>query len=125
MKEVEVVAVGRRVGGEVQRRAPGEVPIVGGRRGQGGEQGTLELGQRHNLAPVRQASRLPCFMSCSATHGTSAAPISRSGRYDQKQVARKRRNARRASRTFTMARAVSGSSVRRLLRPPRDPISAR
>jgi hypothetical protein len=73
---------------------------------------------------MRHAARFPCFMSCSATHGMSGALIFRSGRYDQKHEVRKRRNARRASRTRTMVRAVSAAKVRRLLRPPRAPMVA-
>ena len=53
-------------------------------------------------------------MSCSATQDTSFSVISRPGGLDQKHRTRKRRNARRASRTRTMSRAVAGSRVRRL-----------
>jgi hypothetical protein len=35
-------------------------------------------------AATHHVSRLPCFMSCSATQGTSAWVIFRSLRYDQK-----------------------------------------
>lgn len=90
-----------------------------------GEQCELEANHWHSFAPMRHASRLPCFMSCSATHGTSVDVIVRSGRYDQKHNAWNRRYARRASRTLTIRRAVAGSSTRRLLRPPRLPMVAR
>ena len=125
MEESQIVTVARGIRREMHGRAAREVPIVVGRLRQRRQQPPLEIRQRHSRAPARHASRLPCFISCSATHATSTDPISRSGRYDQKQVARNRRKARRASRTLTISRAVSGSSTRRLFRPPRAPISAR
>ncbi len=47
------------------------------------------------------------------------------GSYDQKHNARKRRNARRASRTFTIDLDCSEVSVRLLRRPPLLPICAK
>jgi len=42
---------------------------------------------------TRDGSRYRCFLIIRATHATSSAPISRSGRYDQKHEASERQNA--------------------------------
>mgnify|MGYP002064432330 CR=1 FL=1 len=70
--------------------------------------------------PSRQNSR-----SQGGTRSCNAGRISRSAELDQKHRTRYRRNARRASRTRTMSRAVAGSNRRRLFLPPLRPISAR
>ena len=51
------------------------------------ELGYLRNASGRNVEPMRHASRSPCFMSCSATHGASDRPMTRSRRYDQKHRA--------------------------------------
>jgi hypothetical protein len=121
----EIVAESKRIRGGQDGRAAGEIAVFGAIGRQQSPQPHLEGRQRQSPAPFIHASRPPCRINCSATQATSSTPIRRPGGLDQKQLAWKRRNARRASRTRTMALACSGSRRRRLLRPPRRPISAR
>ena len=80
VEEIQIVAVPCRIGSEVNGRAARQVAVRCPGLGEERENRLLQFGQRHNDLPTRQASRLPFFISVSATQSTSSSPISRSGR---------------------------------------------
>lgn len=80
VEEVEISTVAGAGESEVERRSSGQVAVRGACGREERENLLLVGRQGHSERPIVQASRSPCFMSCSATHVTSSLPISRSGR---------------------------------------------
>ena len=81
-----------------------------------------------DVVDLGSATLLPGLVDCHqhlVFDGQGTLEEQVAGRSDAELGERARRNARRASRSRTICRAVSESSVRRLRRPPRRPISAR